>query len=198
MKSATLAVALLIALSADTAVRHQYGTPTDTCDSDGRCIAVTEPSPDDSTNAREFQDGRVTFGPSRALNANANSSVGVVRSRKTGALARVGAAYAARFQAYIDDLETNYGVRVLFMGGTRPGRCSRSSEHPCGKALDVCQRRRGVVDPHCNLPNRVALGRIAASHGLFEGGRWCNSDYGHAQIDATVACAERRVRIVQQ
>src|SRR5262249_24378758 len=62
-----------------------------------------------------------------------------VISRKTGARTRV----AARFQAYIDDLEANHGGRVLFMGGIRPGRCSPSSEHPCGKALDVCQLRRG-------------------------------------------------------
>ena len=119
-------------------------------------------------------------------------------SRKTGARARVGVAYAARFQAYIDDLETNHGARVLFMGGIRPGRCSSSSERPCGKALDVCQRRRGVVDPRCNLPGRVALGQIAASHGLFEGGRWCDSDYGHAQIGVTAAACGNRVRIVQQ
>ena len=37
--------------------------------------------------------------------------------------AHVGGAYAARFQAYIDDLEKNYGARVLFMNGIRPGRC---------------------------------------------------------------------------
>ena len=124
---------------------------------------------------------------------------GVVMSRKTGARARVGVAYAARFQAYIDDLEINHGVRVLFMGGIRPGRCSSSSEHPCGKALDVCQHRRGVVDSRCNLPGRAALGKIAASHGLFEGGRWCDSDYGHAQIDVTAAaCGDNRFRIVQQ
>ena len=29
--------------------------------------------------------------------------------------------------------------------------------------------KRGVVDPRCNLPGRVALGQIAAAHGLFEG-----------------------------
>jgi hypothetical protein len=69
-----------------------------------------------------------------------------VISVKTGAKARVGISYAARFQAYIDDLENNYGARVLFMNGLRPGHCSPASEHPCGKALDVCQRRRGVVD----------------------------------------------------
>ena len=118
---------------------------------------------------------------SRALDANGNTA-GAVISLKTGAHARVGIAYAARFQAYIDDLETNHGVRVLFMAGIRPRRCSSSSEHLCGKALDVCQRRRGVVDPRCNLPGRVVLSQIAASHGLFEGGRWCDSDYGHAQI----------------
>lgn len=124
---------------------------------------------------------------------------GVVVSRKTGARARVGVAYAARFQAYIDDLETKHGARVLFMGGIRPGRCSSSSEHPCGKALDVCQRRRGVVDSRCNLPGRVALGQIAASHGLFEGGRWCDSDYGHAQIGVTAAaCGDNRFRVVQE
>ena len=135
----------------------------------------------------------------RPLDANGNSASGIVISRKTGARARVGVAYAARFQAYIDDLETNHGARIVFMGGIRPGRCSPASEHPCGKALDVCQLRRGVVDARCNLPGRVALGRIAASHGLFEGGRWCNSDYGHAQIDLTAAaCGDRRVRMVQR
>ena len=56
-------------------------------------------------------------------------------SAKTGVRARVGVAYAARFQAYIDDLEKNYGARVLFMGGIRRGHCSIASEHPCGKAL---------------------------------------------------------------
>jgi hypothetical protein len=135
----------------------------------------------------------------RPLDANGNSTGDLVISRKTGARAHVGIAHAARFQAYIDDLENNHGVRVLFMGGIRPGRCSPASEHPCGKALDVCQLARGVVDRRCNLPNRVALGRIAAAHGLFEGGRWCNSDYGHAQIDVTAAaCGEGGVRVVQQ
>ena len=134
---------------------------------------------------------------SRRLDANGNAA-GVVVSSRTGARARVGIRYAARFQAYIDDLENNHGARVLFMGGIRPGSCSPSSEHPCGKALDVCQLRRGVVDPRCKLPARAELGRIAASHGLFEGGRWCNSDYGHAQVDATRACGESRNRITQK
>ena len=135
----------------------------------------------------------------RPLGAGGNKLDGIVMSAKTGARARVGVAYAARFQAYIDDLEKNYGARVLFMGGIRPGRCAPESEHPCGKALDVCQMKRGVVDPRCNLPGRVVLGQIAAAHGLFEGGRWCHSDYGHAQIDVTApACGDSPIYIVRQ
>ena len=135
----------------------------------------------------------------RPLGAGGNKPAGIVVSAKTGARAHVGGAYAARFQAYIDDLEKNYGARVLFMGGIRPGRCSAESEHPCGKALDLCQLRRGVVDPRCNLPGRVVLGQIAAAHGLFEGGRWCQSDYGHAQVDVTAAaCGDPPVQIVRQ
>ena len=132
------------------------------------------------------------------LGANGNAA-GIIISSKTGARTRVGVAYAARFQAYVDDLEKNYGAQIFFMGGLRPGRCSIFGEHPCGKALDVCQLRRGVVDPRCNLPGRVALGRIAAKHGLFEGGRWCNSDYGHAQVDVTApACGDPPLLMVRQ
>jgi hypothetical protein len=197
MRPATLAaLALVVVLSADATRDHRTSSPDDTCGNN--CIASASPTPDDPTKASAIKD---TKGTARhqllPVDANGNRAVGIVKSQKTGAHARVGAAYSARFQAYIDDLETNYGARVLFMGGIRPGRCSRSSEHPCGKALDVCQRRRGVVDPRCNLPDRVALGKIAASHGLFEGGRWCNSDYGHAQVAITATCGQRRVRMVQ-
>jgi len=55
-----------------------------------------------------------------------------------------------------------------------------------------------VVDPRCNLPTRVSLGRIASTHGLFEGGRWCNSDYGHAQVGVTAAACSERFRLVQR
>jgi hypothetical protein len=154
------------------------------CDNNGRCTAS-------NTAAPEPHRKRTHTVAAPAVDANGNTA-GTVISHNTGARARVGVAYAARFQAYIDDLESNYGARVLFMGGIRPGRCSIYSEHPCGKALDVCQLRRGVVDPRCHLPGRQELGRIAASHGLFEGGLWCDSDYGHAQIDVTApACADR-------
>jgi hypothetical protein len=133
------------------------------------------------------------------LDGNGNKAPGIVVSSKTGARARVGTAYAARFQAYINDLEKNYGARVLFMGGIRPGRCLPQSQHPCGKALDVCQLGWGKVDPRCNLPDRVTLGRIAAAHGLFEGGRWCHSDYGHVQTSVTAAaCGDGPFRMVRR
>jgi hypothetical protein len=122
------------------------------------------------------------------LDANGN---GVVVSHKTGATARVGYAFASRFQGYIDDLESR-GAAVHFMGGIRRGHCWSGGMHPCGKALDVCQTGRGRVDSRCHLPSRQELGRIAEAHGLFEGGRWCHSDYGHAQIGESAApCGSR-------
>jgi hypothetical protein len=204
MKVAALAaLSVLAALPAEAGQLHRpSSSPAATCDNDGHCstFKVTVPLPSARKSRSEAQSTMATASrQARALDANGNTTIGVIISLKTGARARVGIAYAARFQAYIDDLETNYGARVLFMGGIRPGRCSSSSEHPCGKALDVCQRRRGVVDQRCNLPGRAALGRIAATHGLFEGGRWCDSDYGHAQIGVTAAaCGDRHIRIVQQ
>jgi len=122
--------------------------------------------------------------------ANGNAA-GVVRSSKTGATARVGVQFAARFQAYIDDIEAR-GATIKFMGGIRRGHCWSGGMHPCGKALDVCQTGRGRVDPRCHLPSRHELARIAAAHGLFEGGQWCHSDYGHAQVGESAApCGSR-------
>ncbi len=176
---------------------HQTGLPAAACDNNGRCTTfnATVPVPSPRKRRSKAQSTKATAQKhAPVLDANGNPA-GIVVSGKTGARARVGTAYAARFQAYIDDLENNYGARVLFMGGIRPGRCTISSEHPCGKALDVCQLRRGVVDPRCHLPGRVALGQIAASHSLFEGGRWCNSDYGHVQVGVTApACDDFAAR----
>jgi len=200
--AALVALSVLIVLPAEAGQRHQQiGSPAVICNNDGHCTTLTTKAP--VPNFRKNQTKisttiATTQHQTGVVDANGNAA-GIIISAKTGARARVGVAYAARFQAYIDDLENNHGARVLFMGGIRPGRCSVSSEHPCGKALDVCQLRRGVVDPRCNLPGRAAIGQIASSHGLFEGGRWCNSDYGHAQVDVTAAaCADRRTRIVQQ
>lgn len=114
------------------------------------------------------------------------SGGGVIRSKKTGATARVGAAYAAQFQAYIDELEQN-GAEVRFIGGIRRGKCWSGGMHPCGKAIDVCQLSRGRVDSRCHLPGRTQIAAIAARHGLFEGGQWCHSDYGHAQVGVSAA-----------
>jgi len=202
MKVAAIAVlSVLTVLPAEAGQRnYQIGSQAATCDNDGHCTTLTTKASEESFHRTrsKSQTTTATTEHTRVVDANGNTA-GVIISAKTGARARVGVAYASRFQSYIDDLEHNHGARVLFMGGVRPGRCSVSSEHPCGKALDVCQLRRGVVDPRCNLPGRVALGEIAASHGLFEGGRWCNSDYGHVQVDVTAAaCADRRTRVVQQ
>src|SRR5207342_511082 len=109
------------------------------------------------------------------VDGNGNYGAGTVVSKKTGATARVGVAYAATFQAYIDDLESQ-GAEIRFMGGIRPGHCGVASLHPCGRALDVCQLSRGRVDRRCHLPARDALARVASAHGLFEGGLWCHSD----------------------
>lgn len=129
------------------------------------------------------------------MDANGN---GVVRSHKTGATAHVSASVAAKFQGYIDDLEAE-GATVRFMGGYRPGHCSPRHMHSCNLALDVCQLRRGIVDSRCNLPSPTRAAEIADRHGLFEGGQWCDSDYGHAQAGvSSPACgstlAARRTR----
>ena len=119
-------------------------------------------------------------------NGNAAHLLATIRSRQTGATARVDSRYAAEFQSYIDDLEA-HGAVIRFMGGFRHGHCASASLHPCGRALDVCQLARGRVDSRCHLPRSAALAAIADRHGLFEGGRWCNSDYGHAQVGVTAA-----------
>ena len=177
MRLLVLAVlSVLIALPAEAGQGdRQNASRLASCDNDGRCTTLNAITPSDRQSQSEIKKiAAKAQHQSRAFDANGNPA-GIVVSQKTGARARVGIAYAARFQAYIDDLENNYGARVQFMHGVRPGRCSISSEHPCGKALDVCQLRRGVVDPRCKLPGRVVLGQIAASHGLFEGGLWCDS-----------------------
>lgn len=171
------------------------------CD-DGSCssaapdAAVADHHPDEAPIAGRAQNADKPRPP--ALYARVVAP-GVVMSRRTGARARVGIAHAPRFQAYIDDLESNHGARIFFIGGIRPGHCASSSLHPCGRALDVCQLRRGVVDQRCHLPPRRKLAQIASSHGLFEGGRWCDSDYGHVQLGATAGdCGDRRTRFVRR
>lgn len=137
--------------------------------------SVAEPMGDLESNKSE--PSRVAVGP------------GKVCSRKTGVCVHVAASHSADFQAYIDDLEQNHGATIYYMGGYRPGPCANYSLHPCGLALDVCQDYRGHVSGHknCHLPGPHELATIAAAHGLFEGGQWCHSDYGHAQVGVTAA-----------
>jgi hypothetical protein len=197
--AASAALCVFFMLVGDTGQRYRHNNSLlATCDGAHYIdLSTVISTADNRTSRSEVKQTTTPQRQSHALDANGNPA-GVVISRKTNARARVGIAYAARFQAYIDDLENNYGARVLFMGGIRHGHCSSSSEHPCGKALDVCQLRRGVVDPRCKLPSRITLGQIAATHGLFEGGRWCNSDYGHAQVGITARACDHDVRIVRQ
>jgi hypothetical protein len=161
----------------------------------------------EGTDQRAATGTRHTRNASRTLSPGSSGLAGwggsaTITSKKTGATARVDARYAWAFQSYVDELEAD-GARVLFMGGWRRGRCTPDGRHmhSCGggEALDVCQRRRGVVDPRCGLPGRRAIASIAERHGLFEGGQWCNSDYGHAQVGVSAAACgvarhERRRR----
>lgn len=200
-KIAALAIlSTLTMLSADILVDQRHPkivVPKANCENDDTCSVLGTKTPMPNSHKSQPEINAVAPDQFRGRDANGNQT-GVIMSSKTGARARVGVRYAERFQAYIDDLENNRGARVLFMGGTRRGHCSTSSQHPCGKALDVCQLRRGVVDPRCHLPGPSALAEIAASHGLFEGGRWCNSDYGHAQVDVTAAaCGKRGIHTVR-
>ena len=204
MKVAVLAaLSVLIAIPlAEAGQRHlQNGLAVTSCDNDGHCatLAATRPAASPRKGRPEIKKTIVDCSGSagRARCQRQYNAVSSYPPRQVHVLA-LASPMPRRFQAYIDDLENNHGARVVFMGGIRPGHCSPSSEHPCGKALDVCQLRRGVVDLRCNLPGRRVLGEIAASHGLFEGGRWCNSDYGHAQIGVTAAACGDRIRIVRQ
>ena len=75
---------------------RQALAPALTCDNNGRCMTADAPAP-----ASHGKRTRTAMAP--AVDANGNAA-GMVVSHKTGAHARVGSAYAGRFQAYIDDL----------------------------------------------------------------------------------------------
>lgn len=149
---------------------------------DGRYVPVAREARKAQWHAR-VKPARATCPPARR-----------VVSRKTGATACVGARHRARFQAYVDDVEAQ-GAAIHYMGGAREGHCSPASQHACegGAALDLCQDRRGHVSAAraCKLPRPPQLAAIAARHGLFEGGLWCNGDYGHAQVRPSRPCRSR-------
>ena len=107
----------------------------------------------------------------RAVDANGNRAAGVVMSRKTGSRARVGVAYAARFQAYIDHLEANYGARVLFMGGIRTyassGEAWSTGDAICLVALPLVRSLRHTV---CSKAALVQFG-LCPCAGRCDGSR---------------------------
>ncbi len=117
---------------------------------------------------------------------------GIVRSRKTGATARVSPRFAPIAQAVVDDLERG-GATIRFMGGYRRGPCWSGRLPPCGLAVDLCQTARGIVDGRCNLPSRAVEAKIAAAHGALSGGVWCNQDRGHIQLGQTAGACGRNL-----
>ena len=106
-----------------------------------------------------------------------------VHSRKMGKTAHVAAAVAPAFQGFLNDIE-DAGARIKFMGGIRPGRCIvPDSLHPCGRAIDVCQFKRNVVDRACfSAVSRGSISRIAHRWGLVDGGDWRHADFGHFEV----------------
>ena len=115
MRLAVFAVlAVLVVISAPDAEpnHHQIGSLVTTCDNDGRCNTFKKNVDTDVAHRSHYRPvltEAAKDGPrATAIDANGNTA-GLVISHKTGARARVGVAYAARFQAYIDDLENNHG-----------------------------------------------------------------------------------------
>lgn len=117
---------------------------------------------------------------------------GIVRSAKTGATAHVSPKFQPIAQAVVDDLEAR-GAVIRFMGGYRKGPCWAGGLHPCGLAIDLCQLRRGIVDPRCKLPSRSLEASVAAAHGAMSGGIWCNQDRGHIQLGQTAGACGRNL-----
>ncbi|MGC2643007.1 MAG: hypothetical protein WA406_15005 [Pseudolabrys sp.] len=101
MKPTVLAAfgALIIMLSADVGqLYRQNGSPADICNN-CTTLDLTESVPSDGERAVETKSTIAAVRhPSLALDANGNPT-GVIVSAKTGARARVGRTYAARFQA---------------------------------------------------------------------------------------------------
>src|SRR5262245_19886558 len=117
---AIAALSVVIVLPAQAA--RQSVTPALSCDNEGRCttlsvaaapVAKIRTSPGKTrtgTMSTDISAGApqtavkvvvTSEAVTSALDASGNKAPGVVVSSKTGARARVGIAYAARFQAYI-------------------------------------------------------------------------------------------------
>lgn len=96
------AIGAFIILPAEAVERHgENNSPAAICDNDGHCATLGAAVP--IASARRSRPGiKRTIATAQhqpsALDANGNTA-GVVISGKTGARARVGIAYAARFQA---------------------------------------------------------------------------------------------------
>jgi hypothetical protein len=104
-------------------------------------------------------------------------TLSAVRAR-SGATACVASNVAARFQAFVSDLEST-GYRIDFMGGwRRHGSCRQCNMHPRGLAIDINQTGRNRVTRR--LPAGVTA--MAERHGLLHGAVWANADAGHFEL----------------
>src|SRR3569833_3299779 len=103
----------------------------------------------------------------RDANGNIAHSLVTIRSRKTGATARVDAQYASEFQSYVDDLEGR-GAVIRFMGGFRRGRGGGAARRPCGRARGGGRRARGRGGAGGRRPRPAARAAGAGGRGRGE------------------------------
>lgn len=193
----------ILAVPADAKARKAraaHGHAVITCDlrgcSDNLALAGKTANAPGRAASRSARSSRTAVGSGRSRKVSlrppqGESGPGIIRSGKTGATARVDPRHAAKFQAYVDDLEANHGASIRFMGGWRPGSCALDNQHACSQAIDVCQTGWGRVDRRCNLPSRVTLAKLARVHGLFDGAEWCGRrgpDTAHVQVRFSGSC----------
>lgn len=119
------------------------------------------------------------------------SNLVTVTTHKLKKRFRVAAAYAPAFKGFVDDFEQSGGT-IRFIGGFRSGHCWTGGLHPCGRAIDICQYSRGVVDRRCHWPRNTT--QLAHKWGLTDGATWRHGDRGHieARHPGAVLAAIRR------
>src|SRR5690349_157597 len=96
-----LTALVIVAPIASGREHRQANLTQTTCDNDGHCTTLKAPAArPQPRQARLSKQAGKDHAHAAAIDANGNTS-GLIVSSRTGARARVGAAYAARFQAYV-------------------------------------------------------------------------------------------------
>jgi len=109
--------------------------------------------------------------------ASCGGKLSTVRAA-SGAIACVASHTAAKFQAFVTELEST-GYRIDFMGGWRAhGSCHGCNMHQRGLAIDINQTGRNRVTHR--FPAGVTA--MAERHGLLHGAVWNNADAGHFEL----------------